>query len=226
MTAISPAICATGERRIIGIGRVVVGLRKDGSTFPMELSVGEVDRRRPRLFTGFVRDLTERQRARARGCRSCRRSCSHVSRLSAMGQMASALAHELNQPLTAIATICRRRGGCWRAATRPRSTGRIGGDRSARGPGHPRRRDHPPAARFRRRRRRRSGRPKDMLKLIEEASALALVGAKEQRRQRCSFDVAPDAAAGARRQDADPAGAAQPDAQRDRGDGGERRGAS
>ena len=51
----------TGERRIIGIGRVVVGQRKNGSTFPMELSVGEVNQNGQRLFTGFVRDLTERQ---------------------------------------------------------------------------------------------------------------------------------------------------------------------
>ena len=52
---------ATGERRIIGIGRVVVGARKDGSTFPMELSVGAVNLSGRHLFTGFIRDLTERQ---------------------------------------------------------------------------------------------------------------------------------------------------------------------
>ena len=51
----------TGERRIIGIGRVVVGQRKDGSTFPMELAVGEMRVRDQRFFTGFIRDLTERQ---------------------------------------------------------------------------------------------------------------------------------------------------------------------
>ncbi|HEX8625709.1 MAG TPA: PAS domain S-box protein [Allosphingosinicella sp.] len=50
----------TGERRIIGIGRVVVGERRDGSTFPMELAVGEVKGPGGRYFTGFVRDLTER----------------------------------------------------------------------------------------------------------------------------------------------------------------------
>src|SRR5690348_7675387 len=52
---------STGERRIIGIGRVVVGQRKDGSTFPMELAVGEVNLPGTRLFTGFVHDLTARQ---------------------------------------------------------------------------------------------------------------------------------------------------------------------
>ena len=52
----------TGERRIIGIGREVVGRRKDGSTFPMELAVSEVKLDDRRLFTGIVRDLTERHR--------------------------------------------------------------------------------------------------------------------------------------------------------------------
>ena len=56
----------TGERRIIGIGRVVVGERKDGSTFPMELAVGEMTSGKARFFTGFIRDLTERQETEAR----------------------------------------------------------------------------------------------------------------------------------------------------------------
>ena len=56
----------TGEKRIIGSGRVVMGLRKDGSTFPMELSVGEAVGLERRAFTGFVRDLTERQETQQR----------------------------------------------------------------------------------------------------------------------------------------------------------------
>lgn len=92
----------TGERRIIGIGRVVVGRRRDGGTFPMELSVGEVRGEGYRMFTGFVRDLTERQRTDAR-LQELQSELLHVSRLSAMGQMAATLAHELNQPLTAVA---------------------------------------------------------------------------------------------------------------------------
>lgn len=91
----------TGERRIIGIGRVVVGRRKDGSTFPMELSVGEMRPSGRRLFTGFVRDLTEHQLAEKR-LQTLQTELLHVSRLSAMGEMAAALAHELNQPLTAV----------------------------------------------------------------------------------------------------------------------------
>lgn len=92
----------TGERRIIGIGRVVVGQRKDGSQFPMELSVGEANSDGHRIFTGFIHDLTERQRAELR-LKELQSELIHVSRLSAMGTMASTLAHELNQPLTAIA---------------------------------------------------------------------------------------------------------------------------
>lgn len=92
----------TGERRIIGIGRVVVGERKDGSTFPMELAVGEMISGHDRFFTGFVRDLTERQETDAR-LQELQAELVHISRLSAMGEMASTLAHELNQPLTAIA---------------------------------------------------------------------------------------------------------------------------
>jgi two-component system, LuxR family, sensor kinase FixL len=92
----------TGERRIIGTGRVVVGQRRNGTTFPMELSVGEVNQGGQRLFTGFVRDLTERQQTRAR-LQELQDELLHVSRLRSMGQMAAALAHELNQPLTATA---------------------------------------------------------------------------------------------------------------------------
>jgi two-component system sensor kinase FixL len=91
----------TGERRIIGIGQMVVGLRKDGETFPMELQVGEFAFSGHRYFTGFVRDLTERQEAERR-IQDLQAELLHASRLSVMGQMASTMAHELNQPLTAV----------------------------------------------------------------------------------------------------------------------------
>jgi len=96
----------TGERRIIGIGRIVVGERKDGSTFPMELAVGEAKIGTDRLFTGFVRDLTER-RSQERRMQELQSELVHVSRLTAMGEMASSLAHELNQPLSAITSYLR-----------------------------------------------------------------------------------------------------------------------
>jgi two-component system sensor kinase FixL len=92
----------TGEKRIIGIGRIVVGQRKDGATFPMELAVAEVSSAQGRFFTGFVRDLTDREEREAR-VEQLQAEVVHISRLSAMGEMASALAHELNQPLSAIA---------------------------------------------------------------------------------------------------------------------------
>ena len=91
----------TGERRIIGRGRIVMGRRRDGSTFPMELAVGEMRTSEGRFFTGFVRDLTERQQAQAR-LQEVQEDLVRVSRLTALGEMASALAHELNQPLAAI----------------------------------------------------------------------------------------------------------------------------
>jgi two-component system, LuxR family, sensor kinase FixL len=91
----------TGERRIIGIGRVVVGLRKNGETFPMELQVGQFAANGGRFFTGYVRDLTEQQQAKRR-IQDLQAELLHASRLSVMGQMASTMAHELNQPLTAV----------------------------------------------------------------------------------------------------------------------------
>lgn len=93
----------SGTPRIIGIGRIVSGLRADGSTFPMKLSVGEVHTEEVRLFTGFVQNLTERRDFEEK-LEQIKSELIHVSRLSAMGTIASTLAHELNQPLTAIAS--------------------------------------------------------------------------------------------------------------------------
>ncbi|HZR88829.1 MAG TPA: sensor protein FixL [Bradyrhizobium sp.] len=92
---------SSGERHIIGIGRIVTGKRRDGTTFPMHLSIGEMQSGGEPYFTGFVRDLTEHQQTQAR-LQELQSELVHVSRLSAMGEMASALAHELNQPLAAI----------------------------------------------------------------------------------------------------------------------------
>jgi two-component system sensor kinase FixL len=97
---------STGERRIIGIGRIVAGRRRDGTTFPMELQIAEVRVAGSHLFTGFVRDLTERQ-DRERRLTELQSELLHVARLSELGQMVSALAHEVNQPLTAMANYLR-----------------------------------------------------------------------------------------------------------------------
>lgn len=92
----------TGEKRIIGNGRTIEGRRKDGSIFPIALSIGEARTNSHRAFTGFIHDLTEKNEAEAR-LQEVQAELLHASRLSAAGTLASALAHELNQPLTAIA---------------------------------------------------------------------------------------------------------------------------
>lgn len=167
----------TGERRIIGIGRVVVGQRADGSTFPMELAVGEIDIEGRRLFTGFVRDITERQVAQQR-LHELQSELLRASRLSAMGQMASALAHELNQPLTAIINYvqaCRR----MLAAPEPPAPDRVQEimDRAVTQASRAGQIIH------RMRQFIQKGETERQLesinKVVEEASALALVGAKE-----------------------------------------------
>ncbi len=91
----------TGQKNIIGRGRIVNGQRRDGSIFPMELAVGEMRSADRVFFTGFITDLTERQQTQAR-LQVLQSELVHVSRLTAMGEMASTLAHELNQPLAAI----------------------------------------------------------------------------------------------------------------------------
>jgi two-component system sensor kinase FixL len=95
----------TGVRKIIGVGRVTTALHRDGNTFPIELSVGEAWSGDRRIFTGFIRDLTERQQTLLR-LQDLQSELAHVGRVSEMGTLASSLAHELNQPLTAVASYC------------------------------------------------------------------------------------------------------------------------
>jgi two-component system, LuxR family, sensor kinase FixL len=104
----------TGERRIIGIDRVVVGQRKDGSTFPMKLAVGEMKSGQEKFFTGFIRDLTERAESEAR-LEEVQGELARLARINELGEMASTLAHELNQPLSAIANYTQ---GCTRLLKR------------------------------------------------------------------------------------------------------------
>jgi two-component system sensor kinase FixL len=91
----------TGEKHIIGIGREVIGRRKDGSTFPMYLSVGEGRLAGKRIFVGVINDVSERAR-RDSHIQELQKELLHATRLTSTGQLAAALAHELNQPLTAI----------------------------------------------------------------------------------------------------------------------------
>lgn len=168
----------TGEKRIIGIDRVVTGQRKDGSTFPMKLEVGEMRSGDRRFFTGFIRDLTERQRTE-RQLQELQTELARLSRLTAMGEMASTLAHEVNQPLSAISNYLQ---GCNRLLESI---------------------DHPNASKVREAltattaQTLRAGQivrqlrefvthgetekhPENVNDLIEEASALALIGAKDE----------------------------------------------
>jgi two-component system sensor kinase FixL len=167
----------TGERRIIGIGRVVVGERKDGSTFPMELAVGEMKSSNRRFFTGFIRDLTEKQQTEAR-LQELQSELVHISRLTAMGEMASTLAHELNQPLSAIANYMKGSRRLLEASTDDRSAMvREAMDKAAEQAlraGQVIRRLRDFVARGDS-----ESRVEDIKKLVEEACALALVGAKD-----------------------------------------------
>ena len=168
----------TGEARVIGIGQFVTGQRQDGSTFPMHLSLVETRSGEGRHFTGFVRDLTERQETQAK-LQELQSELAHMSRLTAMGEMASTLAHELNQPLAAVGNYvdgCRQllegsqdpvtptiQDALSEAAEQIVRAGQIirhMRDFVARGETEKR--------------------VEHVTKLIEEASALALVGAREQ----------------------------------------------
>ena len=113
---------ATGEKKIIGIGREVVGLRKDGTTFPMDLSVAEARLGEERIFLGIIRDVTERKRAEAalrqsheeleklvaelraknEEVRTMTQQLWQAAKLASVGELAASIAHELNNPLATV----------------------------------------------------------------------------------------------------------------------------
>jgi len=169
---------ATGEKRIIGIDRVVTGLRQDGSTFPMKLEVAEVQSGESRFFTGFISDLTERQETQHQ-LQELQTELARLSRLTAMGEMATTLAHEINQPLSAISNYLQ---GCSRLLEKAEGEN-VAKVREALGEttkqtlraGQIIRQLREFVARGEAEKR-----PENLSKLIEEASALALVGAQEE----------------------------------------------
>ena len=143
----------------------------------MELAVGEMRSSDRRFFTGFIRDLTERQETEAR-LQELQSELVHISRLTAMGEMASTLAHELNQPLSAIANYLKgsrrllegsadERSGVMRDALDKAAEQALRAGQIIR-----RLRDFVSRGESERR-------IESLAKLVEEASALALVGAKE-----------------------------------------------
>lgn len=89
----------TGRAKIIGIGREVVGQRKDGSVFPMDLAVSEVKLADKRLFTGFVRDITERKRAEEKLAELARTLAEKNKELETVVYVAS---HDLRSPLVNV----------------------------------------------------------------------------------------------------------------------------
>ncbi|WP_342021819.1 PAS domain-containing sensor histidine kinase [Methyloceanibacter marginalis] len=169
---------ATGEKRIIGIDRVVTGLRKDGSTFPMKLEVAEVQSGESRFFTGFISDLTERQETEHQ-LQELQTELARLSRLTAMGEMATTSRTRSTSPSRPSPTTFRGAAGLLEkvdgenvAKVREalgettKQTLRAGQiirqlrEFVARGEAEKR--------------------PENLSKLIEEASALALVGAQEE----------------------------------------------
>lgn len=92
----------TGRAAIIGRGREETAVRKDGESFPILLTVGEFRQEGGRKFVGFVRDLTE-SRAAQEQVRQLEAQLAHADRLVALGELTAGIAHEINQPLTAIA---------------------------------------------------------------------------------------------------------------------------
>lgn len=180
----------SGEPRIIGIGRVVAGRRKNGTTFPMHLTVGEFRFSGGRYFTGFIRDLTDQQMTEAR-LRELQSEVTHMSRFTALGEMASTLAHEINQPLTAIANYLK---GCRRLLERMaddqaavlRDAVDKAADQALRA-GNIIRRLREFVARGESERR-----VESLPKLIEDAGTLALIGARENDIA-VSFDLDPRA---------------------------------
>jgi two-component system sensor kinase FixL len=180
---------STGERHIIGIGRIVTGKRRDGTTFPMHLSIGEMQSGGALYFTGFVRDLTEHQETQAR-LQELQSELVHISRLSAMGEMASALAHELNQPLAAISNYMKGSRRLLADSTDPNAPKiESAMDRAAEqairaGQIIRRLRDFVSRGESEKR-------VESLSKLIEEAGALGLTGAREQNIQ-LRFNLNPD----------------------------------
>ncbi|WAT16718.1 PAS domain S-box protein [Aurantiacibacter sp. MUD11] len=94
----------TGERRIIGAPRIENALHKNGHAIAVEINIGETELGGERMFIGFLRPI-EAVRSNRQQIQTMLAELAHISRVSAMGALATAIAHELNQPLTTIANF-------------------------------------------------------------------------------------------------------------------------
>ena len=92
----------TGQAAVIGKGREETGLRSNGESFPMQLSVSEVRQADQRSFVGIIRDVSEMQLVQEQ-VRHLEEQLLHADRLVILGELTAGIAHEINQPLTAIA---------------------------------------------------------------------------------------------------------------------------
>jgi PAS domain S-box-containing protein len=84
----------TGEAKVIGAGREVTGLRKDGSIFPMDLSVGEAKQEGESIFVGIIHDLSSRKRTEEQ--------LVQAQKMETVGQLSGGIAHDFNNLLTVI----------------------------------------------------------------------------------------------------------------------------
>lgn len=96
----------TGTARIIGTGRNVIAIRADETTFVAHLEIGELKTVAEHLFVGFIRDTTAEMEA-GDNARQLQRQLEQLGREHLVGEMSTALAHELNQPLTAIGNFAK-----------------------------------------------------------------------------------------------------------------------
>jgi len=95
----------TGQRHVNWQGNEFTGLRKNGQEFPVEVSFGELTLNGHRVFTGFIRDISERKQAEEQRekLRRAQADLAHINRVTTMGELAASLGHEIKQPISAAA---------------------------------------------------------------------------------------------------------------------------